>query len=280
MNDLNLIRESVSRDYARALAKSGTGCCGSTPKGVLAQQAGYHDQELSEIPQDAVTNSFGCGNPLSFAQVRTGDVVLDLGCGAGIDVVLAAARVGPTGKVIGVDMTNEMVARARQVIVEAGLANAEVRKGIIEELPVESESVDWVISNCVINLSPEKSRVFAEIARVLRPGGRILVSDVIAEELTDEMRTNLQMYSCCLAGALSDVDYRSGLEQAGLVDVVIHKQHEVGVDQFVEIIESDESARPSCCEGPSACGTFEEPKWGSARAWTASISARKPIISA
>lgn len=274
MNTAESIRKSVSQTYAQAL-EVGT-CCGGAPKGILAKQAGYKDHELAGIPGDAVTNAFGCGNPLSFAQVRPGDVVLDLGCGAGIDVVLAASRVGPAGRVIGVDMTDEMVARAREVLRDANLVNAEVRKGLIEDLPIESSSVDWVISNCVINLSPEKSKVFAEIARVLRPGGRVLVSDIIAENLSEEIRRNLGLYSCCLAGALGEIEYRSGLERAGLVDVVIQKQSEVGVDQFMELVTTSEPNGACCHDERSSRPAPKVADTSTARAWTASISARKP----
>ena len=157
------------------------------PKGVVAKLAGYSDEEFAALPADAVVNSFGCGNPLAFSAVQPGEVVLDLGSGAGIDLLLAARKVGAAGRVIGVDMTEEMIARARANIAAAGIENAEVRQGIIEELPVEDSSVDWVISNCVINLSPEKPRVFAEIARVLKPGGTMLVSDIVAEDLPEEI---------------------------------------------------------------------------------------------
>jgi arsenite methyltransferase len=224
-------RANVSEDYARAVKSPGTGCCSPkqagasccapAPKGVAAKLAGYAEREIVALPAEAVVNSFGCGNPLAFSAVEPGDVVLDLGSGAGIDLLLAAKKVGRTGKVIGVDMTDAMIAKARQNIRAAGLDNVEVRKGIIEDLPVEDESVDWVISNCVINLSPEKPRVFAEIARVLKPGGRMLVSDIVAEELPPEIARNRHLYSSCLAGAISERRYLAGLRKAGLVDVEV-----------------------------------------------------------
>ena len=215
-------RRSVSEDYARAVTSPAEGCCCSpTPKGVVAKLAGYTDDEVAVLPPEAVVNSFGCGNPLAFSEVRPGDVVLDLGSGAGIDLLLAAKKVGQNGRVIGVDMTDAMIAKAQENIAAAGLTNVEVRKGIIEELPVEDASVDWVISNCVINLSPEKARVFAEIARVLRPGGRMLVSDIVAEDLPPEISGNRHLYSSCLAGAISEPAYLDGLRQAGLVEVQV-----------------------------------------------------------
>ena len=184
-------RTRVATQYARIVSSSQplTGCC-RHQKGTLVQQAGYSRNELDQLPEEAVVNSFGCGNPLAFSGVNTGDTVLDLGAGAGIDLILAAERVGPSGRVIGVDMTEEMLAKARQTITESGHTNIELRLGLIEEMPVESNSVDWVISNCVINLSPEKPRVFAEIHRVLKPGGRMIVSDIVAERLPPEVRSN------------------------------------------------------------------------------------------
>lgn len=275
IQNIQNIRETVSQSYARALAAKGGGCCGPGPKGILARQAGYAESELATVPGEAVSNSFGCGNPLAFSEVMPGQVVLDLGCGAGIDVILAAARVGPAGRVIGVDMTDPMVAKARQTMAEAGLENAEIRKGLIEELPVESASVDWVISNCVINLSPEKSRVFAEMSRVLRPGGRVLVSDLIAEGLSDEVRGDLQLYSCCVSGSLSEAEYRAGLEQAGLDDVRVTKLQELDLAELGALVESDRKAAACCGSDPTA-SVRRIADACSGRVWSATISARKP----
>jgi len=214
------------------------------PKGVAAKLAGYGPQELSALPAEAVVNSFGCGNPLAFAEVRPGEVVLDLGSGAGIDLLIAAGKVGPSGRVIGVDMTEEMIERARRNVAAAELTHVEVRKGLIEELPVAAASVDWVISNCVINLSPEKDRVFAEIARVLKPGGRMVVSDIVAEELPDAVRSDPALYSSCLAGAISEAEYLAGLERAGLVEVEVRERLVYDASQLAEL---------ACSEGLS-CG--------------------------
>ena len=155
------IRRNVSHAYARALSATPSGsCCGGSDAGCCtATLAGYDRENLGEIPSDAVENAFGCGDPLAWAEVEPGQTVVDLGSGAGIDVLLAARQVGPDGHVIGIDMTDEMIDRARQNIAAGGVDNVEIRKGIIEDLPVDDHSVDWVISNCVINLSPEKSRV-------------------------------------------------------------------------------------------------------------------------
>lgn len=217
------VRSTVSEVYAKAVTKKSAQSCCSAPeqKGMAVKLAGYEQNELNALPAEAVINSFGCGNPLAYSEVAEGDVVLDLGSGAGIDLLIAAKKVGPTGRVIGVDMTDEMIAKAHENITAAGFTNVEVRKGIIEDMPVESSSVDWVISNCVINLSPEKPKVFAEIARVLKPGGRMLVSDIVVDELPDWMRENNSLYCSCVGGAISEADYIGGLERAGLEDVEI-----------------------------------------------------------
>lgn len=208
------LRDAVAERYAAAVKSAatdaGSSCCS------VSKLAGYDPAELSELPADAVASSFGCGTPVAFAGIEPGQTVLDLGSGAGIDLLLAAKRVGPTGRVIGIDMTDEMIARARANIVAAGLANVEVRKGVIEALPVDDGSVDWVISNCVINLSPEKSRVFSEIGRVLAPGGRISISDIVVDDLPEWATRSLDLYCACLAGAISEPAYLRGLAAAGL----------------------------------------------------------------
>jgi SAM-dependent methyltransferase len=178
---------------------------------------------------------------------------LDLGSGAGIDLLLAAKKVGTTGKVIGVDMTAAMIEKARENVAAAGLTNVEIRPGIIEDLPVEDSSVDWVISNCVINLSPEKARVFAEIARVLKPGGKMLVSDIVAEDLPPEIAGNRQLYSSCLAGAISEPAYLEGLRQAGLVEVEVKDRLVYDCAQIEAFLGSElAEASPGgcgCCRG-------------------------------
>ncbi|HWU40945.1 MAG TPA: arsenite methyltransferase, partial [Candidatus Acidoferrum sp.] len=224
--------------YAKAVQRQAS-CCGPSPsqpvqvassccgpatkeaKGNFAKIAGYDKDELSRLPADAVQNSFGCGNPLAFAGVRPGQVLLDIGSGAGIDCFIAAEKVGPSGKVIGLDMTPEMIERARQNAREAGVTNVEFRFGEGEKMPVEDASVDWVISNCVINLSPDKPAVFGEIARILRPGGRISISDIVAQELPEPVRQSRDAWTGCLAGAISEEDYVRGLEAAGLRDVQV-----------------------------------------------------------
>jgi arsenite methyltransferase len=277
--DSKTIRHSVAQDYARAVTQPSGGCCG-TPiqKGVAAKLAGYTDDELAALPLEAVVNSFGCGNPLAYSEVQPGQVVLDLGSGAGIDLLLAARKVGPKGRVIGVDMTDEMIAKARENIAAAKLTNVEVRKGIIEELPVESGTVDWVISNCVINLSPEKHRVFAEIARVLRPGGAMLVSDIVAHDLPREITESRHLYSSCLAGAIPEASYLEGLRQAGLADVEVRERLVYDETQIEAFIGSELKEGTSCCCGPSSgelAKTLGPRLQG--KVWSTKVFARKPL---
>ncbi len=238
------VHENVSRAYARAIEKvaDGGGCCSGTsssePAGNAAKVAGYGD-EVTEVPAAAAQSSFGCGNPLAFAGVSSGDVVLDLGAGAGLDLLLAAAKVGPEGQVIGVDMTDAMLEAARRNIADAGAANVEVREGLIEKLPVDDNSVDWVISNCVINLSPDKDKVFAEIHRVLKPGGRFSISDIVVESLPQWLREHEAAYAACISGAIPEDDYRQGLEKAGLAEVEVSERLVYDAAQLRAIVASD-----------------------------------------
>jgi SAM-dependent methyltransferase len=250
-------RAAVSEAYTRAVASQSGCCCGDvTPKGVTAKLAGYRAGDIATLPADAVENSFGCGNPLAFADVDEGDVVLDLGSGAGIDLLLAARKVGPAGRVIGVDMTDVMIERARVNAAAAGFDTIEVRKGIIEDLPVDTASVDVLISNCVINLSPEKERVFAEIARVLKPGGRMRVSDIVVEELPEWVRESPELYSSCIAGAISEDAYIAGLEAAGLeqvevADRLVYDSGQLEALAGSEIVETVGEASGCCGGGPT-----------------------------
>jgi SAM-dependent methyltransferase len=273
------IRESVSRAYATAVSTEGASCCCGPveQKGVAAKLAKYTPDELASLPADAVANSFGCGNPLAHVEIGEGEVVLDLGSGAGIDILLAAQRVGPTGRVIGIDMTDEMIERARANIAAAGLNHVEVRRGIIEELPVESSSVDWVISNCVINLSPQKERVFAEIARVLKPGGRMLVSDIVVESLPEAARNSPALYSSCVAGAISEAAYTAGLREAGLGDVEVRERIVYDKSQLETFVQSE--LPDQCCSlqrdlGGASVGELVGSMVG--QVWSAKFFARKP----
>lgn len=222
------LREEVSRAYARALKRTqekicAPGCCAPPATQSAADNAGYHEEK--DRFTDAAASSFGCGNPLAFAGVQAGQTVLDLGSGAGFDLLIAAEKVGPTGRVIGIDMTDAMIEAARRNVDKAGFGErVEVRKGHIEELPVEDASVDWVISNCTINLSPDKPAVFREIARVLKPGGRFSVSDIVVDNLPDWLRRHEAAYAACVAGAISEEAYVSGLREAGLVDVQVSER--------------------------------------------------------
>jgi len=227
--DVKSIRKSVSEAYAKAISAAKPSCC-KTPQtccspdsstgSSVAELIRYDKEDIQSHPE-AAASSFGCGNPLAFSGVREGDTVLDLGSGVGFDLLLASDKVGTRGRVIGIDMTDEMIVRARKNIKAAGATNIEVRKGLIEKLAVESSSVDWVISNCVINLSPEKSKVFKEIHRVLKPGGQISISDIVAEELPEEILNNKELYNSCIAGAISEKDYLAGLAEAGLRDIQV-----------------------------------------------------------
>ncbi len=265
MNSNDDIRQSVSRAYARAATKpvdprgaTGCGCGSGSSASATAALAGYAGEALKAIPEDAVSHSFGCGDPLAFSEVGPGDVVVDLGCGAGIDILLAARRVGAEGRVIGIDMTDEMLEKARRNIADSGLQNVEVRKGVIEELPVESQSVDWVISNCVINLSPEKDRVFAEIVRVLKPGGRMLVSDIVVEELPDFIRSNEALYHGCIGGAISESGYVAGLRRAGLAEVEVRKRFVYEAGQLEYLLgEGLHGADGGTCCGLEPTGSID-----------------------
>jgi SAM-dependent methyltransferase len=231
------IREQVRERYAAAAVQvtstdPGAGCCapsetfdgGSEVFGAALYALGDHEQ----LPDTAKLASLGCGNPTAVAELHEGETVLDLGSGGGIDVLLSARRVGPTGKAHGLDMTDEMLALARENARNAGVENVEFHKGYIEEIPLADASVDVVISNCVINLSGDKPKVLREVARVLRPGGRFAVSDVIADErMDDATRADMQAYTGCIAGALTHREFTQALADAGLADVEIRETHRV-----------------------------------------------------
>jgi len=220
VQDSSTIPAEMGKFYEKALRPEQPGCFGpKTPVPALALD--YSTEQLASLPDDAVANSFGCGNPLAFAEVKAGQTVLDLGSGAGIDLIIAAEAVGPTGAVIGVDVSPEMIERAKANVARAGHENVILLQGEIEDLPLPDASVDWVVSNCVINLSPDKPRVFREIARVMRPGGRMLVSDIIAHDLPQWVLNNSDLYAACISGALTEADYLGAAETAGLADVQI-----------------------------------------------------------
>jgi arsenite methyltransferase len=204
------------------------GCCTDAPAEAVFGADLYDTEQASGAPAQAVTASLGCGVPTAVADLHEGETVLDLGSGAGADVLISARRVGPTGRAIGLDMTDEMLALARANAADAGVRNAEFVKGYIEEIPLPDASVDVVISNCVINLAADKTRVLREVARVLRPGGRFAVSDVIADEDMDAAtRADMAQWTGCIAGALTRREYQAALGTAGLVDVEVSETHRV-----------------------------------------------------
>ena len=219
------IHKGVSEFYRGLVKDKGSdccaGCCSPQPRTGIAEKVGYTEKDLESVPEEASGSSFGCGNPLAFAEVETGETVLDLGSGAGIDCFLAAERVGASGRVIGLDMTEEMVEKATKTAEQNGYGNVEFRRGQIEQMPVDTDSVDWVISNCVINLSPEKKKVFAEAYRVLKPGGRLLISDVVADGLPGAMREDISAWASCVAGAVTQDEYLGMIRDAGFEQVEI-----------------------------------------------------------
>ncbi len=229
------VRETVRNRYAAAArnaAETGSACCGAVTTRDAAGEhvfgAALYDDQAETAPASAVSASLGCGVPTAVADLHPGETVLDLGSGAGADVLISARRVGPTGKAIGLDMTDEMLDLARRNADDAGLANVEFRKGYIEDIPLPDASVDVVISNCVINLSGDKRAVLREAARVLRPGGRFAVSDVIADPDMDQAtRADMQQWTGCIAGALTEGEFRSALTAAGLADIEVRETHRV-----------------------------------------------------
>jgi arsenite methyltransferase len=230
LTDPTTIREEVRERYAAAAR---AGCCGTNETMDREGQevfggALYDREEVQAGTETAVAASLGCGVPTAVAELHDGETVLDLGSGAGADVLISARRVAPTGKAIGIDMTDEMLALARQNADAAGVENVEFVKGYIEQLPLPDASVDVLISNCVINLSGDKAKVLREAARVLKPGGRFAVSDVIADDdMDDATRTDVEAWTGCIAGALTRSEFTGALEEAGLKDVEIHETHRV-----------------------------------------------------
>jgi len=250
------LRDEVRSKYADAALRvtgessgcgcgSGSCCADGESDGAKFGEALYDAEQRGELPDTAVLASLGCGNPTAVAELHEGETVLDLGSGGGIDVILSAKRVGSTGLVYGLDMTDEMLALARRNAAEAGTANAVFLKGVIEEIPLPADSVDVVISNCVINLSTDKAQVLTEIARVLKPGGRIGVSDVVAEDhLSGDERAQRGSYVGCIAGALSKGEYEAGLDAAGFEDVEVTFTHKVTDGMHGAIVKATKTKEP------------------------------------
>ncbi|MBN1869252.1 MAG: arsenite methyltransferase [Candidatus Omnitrophica bacterium] len=242
------IRKMVKEGYAKVAIQQ-TSCCASTsccssassPKDI-SKTVGYSDDEMEAVPEGS-NLGLGCGNPVAIASLKEGDIVLDLGSGAGFDAFLAAQKVGKTGRVIGVDMTPEMIAKAKENAEKGKYANVEFRLGEIEKLPVEDNSIDVIISNCVINLSPDKETVFQEAFRALKSGGRLMVSDlVLAKDLPEEMKDSVEAYAGCLAGAVKKDEYLKFITMAGFQDVEVISESSYPVDAMFGNLEGAQDA--------------------------------------
>jgi SAM-dependent methyltransferase len=281
MAELTNIREAVRKRYAQAAIATAAArgghegsravetdarCCGADAincspadhTGVFGADL-YDQSSRDEAPDTAINASLGCGVPTAVADLRTGETVLDLGSGAGADVLISARRVAPTGRAIGLDMTDEMLDLARANAREAGVTNVEFVKGYLEDMPLPDASVDVVISNCVINLSGDKPKTIAEAARVLRPGGRFAISDVIADPgMSDETKADIAAWTGCIAGALTESEFREILTAAGFDGIEIRPTHQVHEHASSAIIRAHRSATAACC-GASAQATCCEP---------------------
>ncbi|MBU1000799.1 arsenite methyltransferase [Patescibacteria group bacterium] len=224
MKDAKQIKKIIEKSYTD-IAKSSSDCCCSNKKAQRqSNEMGYSENEMNQVP-DGSNLGLGCGNPVAIASLKPGEAVLDLGSGAGFDAFLAVHKVGKKGRVIGVDMTDEMLKKARENAKKGGFGNVEFRKGDIEDLPLEDKEVDVVISNCVINLAPNKEKVFRETYRVLKPGGRLMVSDVVlTKPLPEEVKNDDELLSGCVAGAILKQDYIKLLEKVGFAGITIHKE--------------------------------------------------------
>jgi len=277
-----VVQEKYGAAAKHAASGSGTACCGTSPSSAIEgcdpiTSNLYGEGETSSVPEAALRASLGCGNPTALAKLEAGEVVLDLGSGGGIDVLLSARRVGPTGKAYGLDMTDEMLALAEENKRKSGLTNVEFLKGEIENIPLPDKSVDVIVSNCVINLSADKDRVLREAFRVLKPGGRFAVSDVVVRgEVPQEIRKSMELWVGCVAGALSDSEYQQKLATAGFESIEIEATRVYKLEDAREFLKAagidEESVAPkvkdkfisafvrakkpttaaACC-GPSCC---------------------------
>jgi arsenite methyltransferase len=234
------IKDVVKERYGK-IAKQGTSCCGLSASccgspnlvQIVSKEIGYSDEELKAVP-DGANLGLGCGNPLAFSSIRKGDTVLDLGSGAGFDCFLAAAQVGNNGRVIGVDMTSEMIEKAKENAKKGNYGNVEFRLGEIEKLPVTDGSIDLIISNCVINLSPDKGKVFQEAFRVLKPGGRLMISDIVLlRELPSSIRDSIEAYIGCVSGAIRKDEYLQKIEGAGFQDIKVMGETSFSIEFIV-----------------------------------------------
>jgi SAM-dependent methyltransferase len=254
-----IVREKYGQAALRAQAGEANGCCGaSAAAGDCCDPITsnlYDAGQEGQVPEAALRASLGCGNPTALAELRAGEIVLDLGSGGGIDVLLSARRVGPAGKAYGLDMTDEMLALAEENKRKSGLENVEFLKGEIEHVPLPDNSVDVIISNCVINLSGDKDRVLKEAFRVLKPGGRFAVSDVVVRgHMPDEIRSNMELWTGCVAGALGDDEYVGKLSRVGFDQISIQptREYEIASGQFMSAFIRASKPAVGCC-GPSCC---------------------------
>jgi arsenite methyltransferase len=260
------VKQAVKKRYGEMARQAGKSCCGGARTAETAAEAiGYTSKEMAAVPEGA-NLGLGCGNPLALAAVRAGDVVLDLGSGAGFDAFLGASRVGAEGRVIGVDMTEDMVSQARANAARGGYTNVEFRLGEIESLPVEDSSIDLVISNCVLNLVPDKAQAFREIARVLKPGGRMMVSDIVRRgELPAWVLEDAEAYVACVAGAAEQEEYLGLIRAAGLTDVEV-----LAAADAADLLAS---ATDCACSVPDdALGQFR------GKVFSISVRARRPDL--
>ena len=265
------IKQEVRKRYGQAAkrAQESGACCGGGGdiESVVTSNL-YQTDELQHLPREAVVASLGCGNPVAVADLHEGETVLDLGSGGGIDVLLSARRVGPKGKAYGLDMTDEMLELAKKNAAEAGVANVEFLKGEMEDIPLPEASVDVIISNCVVNLSPDKSRVLAEAFRVLRPGGRVAIADIVTrKDLPAAVRDSMAAWTGCIAGALAEDDYQAKLAAAGFEDVQIEPFREYTAAD-AEAGGLGEKVREFGATGEQGLGIF-----------SAVVRARKPVLS-
>lgn len=268
--------DDIKQQFAEALRDE---------RSVVARTAGgrfadYDPRALGPLAQELVGSSFGCGDPLAFASVRPGESVLDVGCGGGLDLIIAAEKVGPGGRVVGVDMTDEMLALARRNIARSGHANIEVRAGTLEALPVESASVDWVVSNCVFNLVPEKAAAFREVFRVLRPGGRVLISDIVSSGLPWWLRHSPLRAAACARTAVSEEEYLRIMAGLGFAEVAVVARQFYAPAQLAAIVVEALPARwrgLRCCGVPLAERALTRAATNVAqRLWSVKLHARKP----
>jgi SAM-dependent methyltransferase len=260
-----IVKEKYGQVALRVTSGGGGSCCGGTETESPITSRLYGVDETAALPDAAVAASRGCGNPTALAQLAPGEVVLDLGSGGGIDVLLSAARVGPTGKAYGLDMTDEMLALARENQARAGATNVEFLKGEMEHIPLPGDTVDVIVSNCVINLSSDKDRVLAEAFRVLRPGGRLAISDIVVRgEVPDEIRRSVELWIGCMAGALEESEYRAKLAKAGFEAIDVEPTRIYRVEDARDFL--DRAGLDAAAMAPHLDGKF----------MSAFVRARKP----